>query len=952
MKQQITNVPPNLIRVVQGGVHVGEVPTTGLGSYPIIDGKLNDFCWQGASRISGFNSFDNRRDVEQQTVAYLLYNTVQKKLYIGFKCYNSRMDKLKRIGGYRGDGCYVDREALYVSLAIGNPPRALSSCWYSQYSFEKDYWMEEREVSFSELGIPIPKQEDVFRLSLFRENGVFNENSQWSGDLVFGGFSDPACEILTFGDLSMGENMGEFKVINNSGLPIILEVKVDLFPLSGPPEYAGDFGPHCWARARELARLSLSGEPYSFSTQIKLKAKEIKKSKVDYIIKEEGDHYLTFTFYNPEVKKIYYRTGFIFTVTPNKRKLANLKVQLTELKSLVSVSSQRVRKGLEDESNVIEKKLRKLNQEVTKTSAKGSWQLLTEEVEKLANRIGKFEHKIKSYETYKNEWGELEYGLAVATNLVKLRRDKPFPGEITDTIKISACGNEYEGFQVVILPFEKDLKDIKVKITDLVNDEKGTMISAENIETHAVGYVITKNPPYETEYVGWWPDPLVPLESPYFSDIKANQLLQPLWITVYVPPDTPGGKYRGEVIVSPSNSHSMKVKFLVNVWDFNLPKETHIKTFFRFTDKDWSASATGSELDIFHKFYNKKFTPELYREWCAFQLKYRIGQPNVGIRYVSKIPGSDGRYDYSVVDKNLEFCIERGLNVFDILGMFHLRGQLSPEGLEETVAFLIDYSKHLKKKGWFDMAVVEPYNECTLEAFPRAKQYMKAIKKAIPDLKILQKGGGERFSYWTEGAKKAGTLDLVDIWCPGDVPPASWDVAIKKRHIAGDECWAYHNYSDSRIDRPAVNLRKIFWRGWARDLDGFAFWATMEWAYNLREGEKVEAKWPNRPWQAMSHPAGNGDGQLLYPGPEGHPLGSIRLEIIRDSIEDYEYLYLLRKLTQKLRKTKGKKYQDLINKSKQLLDVDRSLAEPVSPDKIYQLREQIALQIEKIKNIL
>ena len=126
----------------------------------------------------------------------------------------------------------------------------------------------------------------------------------------------------------------------------------------------------------------------------------------------------------------------------------------------------------------------------------------------------------------------------------------------------------------------------------------------------------------------------------------------------------------------------------------------------------------------------------------------------------------------------------------------------------------------------------------------------------------------------------------------------------------------------------------------------------MEWAYNLREGEKVETKWPNRSWEAMSHPAGNGDGQLLYPGPEGHPLGSIRLEMIRDSIEDYEYLYLLRKLTQKLKEAKKGKYQDLIIKSERLLDVDRSMIEPVTSKKIYRLREQIALQIEKIKNIL
>ncbi|MBU0606401.1 MAG: DUF4091 domain-containing protein, partial [Armatimonadetes bacterium] len=38
----------------------------------------------------------------------------------------------------------------------------------------------------------------------------------------------------------------------------------------------------------------------------------------------------------------------------------------------------------------------------------------------------------------------------------------------------------------------------------------------------------------------------------------------------------------------------------------------------------------------------------------------------------------------------------------------------------------------------------------------------------------------------------------------------------------------------------------------------------------------------------------NGDGWLVYPGPDWTPWPSVRLENIRDGIEDYEYLWLLR----------------------------------------------------------
>jgi hypothetical protein len=47
-------------------------------------------------------------------------------------------------------------------------------------------------------------------------------------------------------------------------------------------------------------------------------------------------------------------------------------------------------------------------------------------------------------------------------------------------------------------------------------------------------------------------------------------------------------------------------------------------------------------------------------------------------------------------------------------------------------------------------------------------------------------------------------------------------------------------------------------------------------------------------WRANTFGTYNGDGYLLYPGPNGALWSSMRLENLRDGIEDYEMLALLR----------------------------------------------------------
>ncbi len=90
---------------------------------------------------------------------------------------------------------------------------------------------------------------------------------------------------------------------------------------------------------------------------------------------------------------------------------------------------------------------------------------------------------------------------------------------------------------------------------------------------------------------------------------------------------------------------------------------------------------------------------------------------------------------------------------------------------------------------------------------------------------------------------------------------------------------------------PAMAHRMLFWHQKRENVDGLLYWSTTYW--NPANG-------CDDPWKTMQtvkdiNPNIYGDGSLLYPGkPVGvdGPVGSLRLEIIRDGIEDFDYLCL------------------------------------------------------------
>jgi hypothetical protein len=91
------------------------------------------------------------------------------------------------------------------------------------------------------------------------------------------------------------------------------------------------------------------------------------------------------------------------------------------------------------------------------------------------------------------------------------------------------------------------------------------------------------------------------------------------------------------------------------------------------------------------------------------------------------------------------------------------------------------------------------------------------------------------------------------------------------------------------VDASPVAHRIMPWLAWSFDVGGELYYNTVE-AYGRS----------NDPWSDLHLHGGNGDGTLFYPGTPARvggkrhlPIESLRLKLIREGLEDYEYLALL-----------------------------------------------------------
>ena len=533
----------------------------------------------------------------------------------------------------------------------------------------------------------------------------------------------------------------------------------------------------------------------------------------------------------------------------------------------------------------------------------------------------------------------------VADALDNVLRDAQPPAQPAAEVVLEAARGEYESGQVVVRG-DQPLGQLRAAMEGL-RGPNGAEIPASRCRCRFVGYVkVEKNtggtPPDElvAEAPGEFPDPLLEDEA---MDVPA-QTAQPVWLTVYVSPDTPPGEYEGAVQLSWAGGEQ-SVPVRLTVWPFTVPQERHLY----FTN--WvSASALC-----------KRYGVEAYSDdfWSVFE-KYvaNAGAHRQNIMWVS--PQTIGCYreadgkislDFSIFDRWIETCEKHG--VADLIEISPLGGFKSGWGGKEIALrqvpvtdrrtgktenrpaedvlpeLLPALQDHLRERGWLERAVLHIADEPSINNLRSWREKSAWVHSLAPEIRRMDAIEAPDFG------------DSLEIWVPKLSHYRNWRASYERARQRGAELWFYTcchpmgRYPNRYVDYPLIKTRILHWLNWRYELTGYLHWGLLAWTDDPFASATRGGLPP-------------GDAWIVYPGPEG-PMDSIRWEALRDGIEDYEYLWLLTSAAERAKAELGGAAADF--NPRRLADELCHQAAPTildyvrRPDKLRDTRRRIAREI-------
>ena len=226
------------------------------------------------------------------------------------------------------------------------------------------------------------------------------------------------------------------------------------------------------------------------------------------------------------------------------------------------------------------------------------------------------------------------------------------------------------------------------------------------------------------------------------------------------------------------------------------------------------------------------------------------------------------------------------------------------------LTYLKQMTAAYKAHGWDKKSYVYILDETTKRSEElRAERYARLLHKADnatgARVKFLLTDDPRPHSLG--GTKTANTFlyDDVDIWTLryyyffGRIP------AVRERKNAGKDIWWYSYTNDSVkrnpsfvIDKPHIDSRIWGWMMEEWNVDGLLNWGFNRWG-KATTGDGWRDPYRNPLSLIKGHLRSNGDTCLIYPGyyprygldrPTAGPVASLRLEALRDGLEEREYL--------------------------------------------------------------
>lgn len=483
---------------------------------------------------------------------------------------------------------------------------------------------------------------------------------------------------------------------------------------------------------------------------------------------------------------------------------------------------------------------------------------------------------------------------------VRYSKETPAPiSRLRKEITLTAWKGEKVSAQFAVWS-NTELKDLSFSASNLSSDKE--TISHKNVTTGFVRYVMTdelnkdgkggcgyrNTADFDSSLVA---DPIDHLTKSLLLEANTTQ---GGWISINIPQRVKAGKYTGIVTVKNGDSTLSELKLTVNVLNHTLPEPSNWAFHLDLWQNPY-AVARYYNVEPWSKEHFEIMRPlmKMYADAGGKVITASImHKPWDGQTYdpfesmVTWMKKADGTwfYDYTVFDKWVEFMLNVGvtkqINCYSMIPWklsFQYFDQASnnfkylnvkpgePAYEEFWVGMLQSFAKHLKEKGWFEIAHIS-MDERPMKDMQAT---LAVIRKADKDFKVSLAG-----TYHEE------LVEELDDYCVaiGDQFPES---TIAKRRAAGQVTTYYTCCSEARPNTftfcPPAESEWLAWFSAKKGLDGYLRWALNSWVKNPLQDSRFTA------WAA-------GDTYLIYPGART----SIRFERMIEGIQAYEKIRILK----------------------------------------------------------
>lgn len=444
----------------------------------------------------------------------------------------------------------------------------------------------------------------------------------------------------------------------------------------------------------------------------------------------------------------------------------------------------------------------------------------------------------------------------------------------------------------VVVSAKRDISSLQVTATDLINGSGGR-IESRNANIGYVYYVLANNSkglchvqPGQTFTDIVVPD-IIDFES-NASFVKANTN-RPVWVRIKIPMDAAPGNYTGKITASAGNQ-TESVNITVNVTHNVMPTAANKKFFLEL----WQYPV--AEADYYHvkPWSEQHFTlmkPAMVKLknagedvitapffWDPFNPRARDAD-EMTVKVIKKKDGG-WDYDFTNFDKWISYMMDIGITKqITCFGMAPLnyrfyyldeatntvtyfqQGVNGPQYKAYWTSLLNAFEKHLKDKGWFDRTTLGFSEKNPDVLIP----LIKFIKGLDPQWKISFSG-----KYYPQVQDDIYDYSLIS---NQQIPPATIAERRSKGYITTfyTSCW--EKFPNTFVMSDPVDATWLSLNAANRGMDGYLRYAYDFWTPKVMTDERAGIA--------------SGDRYLIYP----NGYSSIRFEMLRDGIEDFEKIH-------------------------------------------------------------